>query len=70
MNASVRARQCQGELLDDVLENLNLPNRRELNAIIERQHQLESLVKNLSEQVETIYGSEYTRAFGNLNGRS
>jgi class III poly(R)-hydroxyalkanoic acid synthase PhaE subunit len=47
INANARLRLATQSLLDDAAEAMNLPNRREVNAIIERQHLLEEQIREL-----------------------
>jgi hypothetical protein len=54
INANARLRLATQTLVDDIAEAMNLPNRRELNAIIERQHTLEAQVRGLLQTTHSV----------------
>ena len=52
INSSARARKAWQELTQEAQQAMNLPNRRELDSIIERQHALQVEVRELSRRME------------------
>lgn len=48
INASARYRKARQGLSDDICEAMNLPSRRELDSIIERQHALQADLRDLA----------------------
>ena len=51
INTSARARKIWQELSDAAQASMNLPNRRELDSVIERQHVLQAEVRALGDRV-------------------
>ena len=51
INASARYRKARQALTDDVQEMMNLPNRRELNSVIERQHAMQAELRALGSRM-------------------
>ncbi|MFP6680590.1 MAG: poly(R)-hydroxyalkanoic acid synthase subunit PhaE [Gammaproteobacteria bacterium] len=52
INSSARARNAWQELTEEAQHAMNLPNRRELDSLIERQHALQVEVSELSHRME------------------
>lgn len=50
INASARSRKAWQKLVDDVQESMNLPNRRELDSVIARQHATQAELRALAAQ--------------------
>lgn len=58
INASARLRKASQKIASDLAEAMNLPNRRELDAIISRQHRLEAEVRALGKPA--VHTTDYT----------
>ena len=52
INTSARAAKAWQELSDEVQQSINLPTRRELDSVIERQHALQATVRALGERLD------------------